>query len=108
MFSASTIGLPQARSWLVQHQRPPKVARVGHLDDEVGIRAGDYVTGDAFVFADGAVEGVHPWRVDYVADFGADQRPALGDGHGGARVVRHGHVATPSNRPKTTLLPTLG
>jgi hypothetical protein len=42
---------------------------------------------------DGPVERVHARRIDDVAHLGADERASLGDGDGGARIVRHRYVA---------------
>ncbi len=76
-----------------EHQRPAQVARVGHLDDDVGLAAGEETASDLFVLAQLPLEGVDPGAVDDVADLGADEGATGGQADGGAGVVRNRGVA---------------
>ena len=84
---------PERGDLRCEHQRPPQIARIGHLHHKIGPVRREQVARDALVLADRAPERVHARRVDDVAHLGPDERAPLGDRHRRARVVGNGDVA---------------
>ncbi len=77
-----------------EHQCPAEIAGIGNLNDQLGASALEKALGDSLVLAQRAFQRVHAWRVDDVADFGADERAAGRDRHRRARIIRHGRIAS--------------
>ena len=94
MFRTRIIGLPKRGDLAGQHQRAPEVARVGDLDDQIGVVAS---ASTSRVMRSSSLSvpssAFTPGRVDDVADLGADERAPVGDRDGRARIVGDGDVA---------------